>query len=94
MALKIIKASANEAADIAEAGRLSFYDVFHSIFIRKDELAGERTYTAGIIKFKMRCCLFLVNKKRGPFLRALLLLFYNRLQIIHLLINFLIITLG
>lgn len=38
MAIRIIKATVNEADDIAATGRQSFYDAFHSIFIRKDEL--------------------------------------------------------
>ncbi|MBI1781413.1 MAG: GNAT family N-acetyltransferase [Sphingobacteriales bacterium] len=38
MAIRIIKATVNEANDIATTGRQSFYDAFHSIFIRKDEL--------------------------------------------------------
>jgi diamine N-acetyltransferase len=38
MAIRIIKATLNEAAHIAATGRQSFYDAFHSIFINKNEL--------------------------------------------------------
>jgi ribosomal protein S18 acetylase RimI-like enzyme len=46
MAIRIFKATINEAADIATVGRQSFYDAFHSVFIRKDELEKyiETTY--------------------------------------------------
>ena len=50
MALKIIKATISEAAEIADVGRQSFYDAFHSIFINKDELAVYLNKTYGIKK--------------------------------------------
>ena len=46
MSVKIIRATEAESADISKAGRQSFYDAFHSIFINKDELAVylDKTY--------------------------------------------------
>lgn len=46
MAIRIIKATVKEANDIARVGRQSFYDAFHSLFIRKAELETylEKTY--------------------------------------------------
>ncbi|MBI2729699.1 MAG: GNAT family N-acetyltransferase [Sphingobacteriales bacterium] len=50
MAIRIIKATINEANDIAVTGRQSFYDAFHSIFIRKDELQKYLDATYDIFK--------------------------------------------
>ena len=46
MSIRIIRAKAAEAKDISKAGRQSFYDAFHPIFINKDELAKylDQTY--------------------------------------------------
>jgi ribosomal protein S18 acetylase RimI-like enzyme len=50
MAIRIIKATVNEADDIARVGRQSFYDAFHSLFIRKDELQKYLDSTYNLFK--------------------------------------------
>ncbi|RTL59058.1 MAG: GNAT family N-acetyltransferase [Sphingobacteriales bacterium] len=50
MAIRIVKATVNEVNDIAATGRQSFYDAFHSIFIRKDELQKYLDSTYDVFK--------------------------------------------